>query len=169
MGRLHIVAVVTSFITVIPLCLLAQNSPQDYLEAHNIARAEVGVNPLLWDNELESQANTFLSKHVVDCLDRVSKSPHPMYGQNIWISRPSKSFTVTGAFAVAYWVAQKQNYDYISNTCIGGNPANCFAYTQVVSKSSTYVGCARAICYNGGTLVICYYHPPGNILGTRPY
>ncbi|XLR56038.1 hypothetical protein HN51_010361 [Arachis hypogaea] len=166
MGRLHIVAVVTSFITVIPLCLLAQNSPQDYLEAHNIARAEVGVNPLLWDNELESQANTFLSKHIVDCLDRVSISPHPMYGQNI-LSSPSKSFT--GAFAVAYWVAKKQNYDYRSNTCIGGNPAKCVTYTQVVSKSSTYVGCARANCLNGGTLVICYYHPPGNILGTRPY
>ncbi|XP_015952706.1 pathogenesis-related protein 1B [Arachis duranensis] len=165
MGRLHIVAVVTSFITVIPLCLLAQNSPQDYLEVHNIARAEVGVNPLLWDNELASQANTFLSKHIVDCLDRVSISPHPMYGQNS-LSSPSKSFT--GAFAVAWWVAQKQNYDYRSNTCIG-NPANCVTYTQVVSKSSTYVGCARANCLNGGTLVICYYHPPGNILGTRPY
>ncbi|XLU92738.1 hypothetical protein S245_007090 [Arachis hypogaea] len=166
MGRLHIVAVVTSFITVIPLCLLAQNSPQDYLEAHNIARAEAGVNPLLWDNELESQANTFLSKHIVDCLDRVSISPHPMYGQNI-LSGPSKS--LTGAFAVAKWVAQKQNYDYRSNTCIGGNPANCVAYTQVVSKSSTYVGCARANCLNGRTLVTCYYYPPGNILGQRPY
>ncbi|KAL7206286.1 hypothetical protein ACSBR2_019068 [Camellia fascicularis] len=34
----------------------AQNSQQDYLNAHNAARAQVGVGPMTWDNNVATYA-----------------------------------------------------------------------------------------------------------------
>ncbi|KAL6012840.1 hypothetical protein ACLOJK_003329 [Asimina triloba] len=34
----------------------AQNSPQDFLAAHNAARREVGVSALTWDANVEAYA-----------------------------------------------------------------------------------------------------------------
>ncbi|XLU48039.1 pathogenesis-related protein 1B-like [Arachis ipaensis] len=165
MGRLPILAVVTSFVNILPLCLLAQNSPQDYLKVHNAARAIVGVEPLLWDSELESYANKLLSRHTVDCL-RVEQIQYTLYGRN-FASYDSSFENFSGADAVASWVEQRQNYDYKSNSCIDGTPT-CLTYIQVVSKASTHLGCARVKCINGDTLVGCYYHP-APIAGQRPY
>ncbi|KAL1362073.1 hypothetical protein HN51_010360 [Arachis hypogaea] len=159
MRKLPILAVLTSFVSILPLCLLAQNSPQDYLRVHNDERTRVGVKPLVWDSVLESHANNFLSKHIEDCMRVRYIDPSP-FTRNMLTSGSTK--TLTGEDAVAWWVAQKQNYDYESNSCIDGT-LRCLTYTQVVSKASIYLGCARVECNNnGGTIVMCYYDPPGN-------
>ncbi|RYQ82257.1 hypothetical protein Ahy_B10g100855 [Arachis hypogaea] len=95
----------------------AQNSPKDYLKAHNDARAEIGVKPLKWDSQLASHAHKFVKKHIFDC----EKGIHDMtiiagnkYGQNIAYN----SGSVSGADAVNEWLKQKTNYDYKSNSCI---------------------------------------------------
>ncbi|MED6114136.1 hypothetical protein PIB30_077398 [Stylosanthes scabra] len=158
MERLQILAVIiVSFTSIFPVCLLAQNSPQDYLKIHNDARAAVGVKPLLWDQRLESYAIVFMRKHIEDCLE--GEDIHPTgYSQNIAHTRTSE-YLLTGADAVKSWVAQKRFYDYKTNSCITGNPGDCINYIAVVSKESTYLGCSRAICNNGCTLVTCYYAP----------
>ncbi|MED6197580.1 hypothetical protein PIB30_057804 [Stylosanthes scabra] len=164
MVRLHIQSMLTSFISILPLCLLAQNFPQDYLRIHNDARAMVGVPPLLWDSKLESYANSFVMEHVADCAKGKDIEDDDNYSRNIAINSTPKDFT--GADAVELWVSLKPFYDYESNSCIGGMP--CFLYTQVVSRASIYLGCATIKCQNGGTLVTCYYDPPGSVF-RRPY
>ncbi|MED6217551.1 hypothetical protein PIB30_018761 [Stylosanthes scabra] len=158
---------IINFVNVVPLLLLAQNSPKDYLKAHNNARAEVGVKPLNWDPQLELHARLFVEKYMADCKKAfLDASLANKYGQNSAYSAPPQS----GAEAVARWVKHKHNYDYKSNSCIDGT-LNCLCYTQVVWNSTNLLGCASVECQNyEATLATCLYYPPqGKIPNQRPY
>ncbi|KAJ9705385.1 hypothetical protein PVL29_003437 [Vitis rotundifolia] len=128
------------FVTSLAHICCAQNSPQDYLNAHNTARAQVGVGPMSWDNTLAA------------------------YAQNYNLAWGSPS--LTGTDAVNMWVGEKSNYDHNSNSCVGGQ---CGHYTQVVWSKSVRLGCARVQCNKGGWFVTCNYDPRGNYIGQRPY
>ncbi|XWS33704.1 hypothetical protein CRYUN_Cryun22dG0106100 [Craigia yunnanensis] len=45
----------------------------------------------------------------------------------------------------------------------------CGVYKQVVWKNSSDLGCAQATCKDQISLSICFYNPPGNFVGERPY
>ncbi|CAI0443865.1 unnamed protein product [Linum tenue] len=140
----------------------AQDSPQDYVDAHNAARSAVGVGPVSWDARLASYAQSYADQRAAaDC--RLVHSGGP-YGENLAWS----SGELSGADAVAMWVGERADYDYNSNGCAPGK--QCGHYTQVVWRSSTGIGCAKANCSGGrGTFVICSYNPPGNYVGQKPY
>ncbi|KAK4739871.1 hypothetical protein R3W88_003568 [Solanum pinnatisectum] len=42
----------------------AQNTPQDYLNAHNEARRQVGVGPMTWDNGLATFAQNYANQRA---------------------------------------------------------------------------------------------------------
>ena len=137
----------------------AQDSKEDYLTAHNAARAEVGVPPLTWNDTVASYAQNYANKRIGDCNLVHSGGP---YGENIaWGSGDLK-----GTDAVNMWVGEKPNYDYNSNSCVGGE---CLHYTQVVWRNSVRLGCAKVRCNNGGTFIGCNYDPRGNYVGEKPY
>ncbi|CAM8888824.1 hypothetical protein QQ045_026491 [Rhodiola kirilowii] len=135
------------------------DSPQDFLEGHNAARAEVGVPPLTWNDEVAMYAQQYADQRISDCAMMHSSGP---YGENIAMS--------TGEFAVKdaveMWIGEKPNYDLVSGSCVGGE---CLHYTQVVWSGSTSLGCAKVRCDNGGTFITCNYNPPGNYEGQRPF
>ncbi|KAJ6791409.1 pathogenesis-related protein PRB1-3-like [Iris pallida] len=151
------------FVTTLTLIQLAyaQNSPQDFVNAHNSARKSVGVGPVSWDAKLEAYAKKYAHQRVADCKMVHSKGP---YGENLFkgYGKP-----YSAAYAVKQWVAEKQYYDYSSNTCASGKV--CGHYTQVVWAKSVAIGCARVTCNNGYIYIICSYNPPGNYIGQRPY
>ncbi|XP_047983506.1 basic form of pathogenesis-related protein 1-like [Salvia hispanica] len=135
------------------------NSPHDFLEAHNRARAEVGVAPLAWNETVAGYALRYAYKRYGDCEMEHSMGP---YGENLaegW-------GRLSAVDAVGMWVSEKSCYDHSSNSCVGGE---CLHYTQVVWRDSTHLGCARRQCRNGWLFVICSYDPPGNYIGQRPY
>ncbi|KAK6945914.1 CAP domain [Dillenia turbinata] len=136
----------------------AQNSPQDYLNPHNAARAAVGVAPLTWDDKLAAYALNYANQRK-DCAMKHSDGP---YGENI----AAGSGDFSGARASQLWIDEKPHYDYASNSCVGGP---CGHYTQVVWRNSHRIGCARVQCNNGWWFVSCNYDPPGNYVGERPY
>ncbi|KAL0454320.1 UNVERIFIED_CONTAM: Pathogenesis-related leaf protein 4 [Sesamum latifolium] len=138
----------------------AQNSPQDYLAAHNAARAQVGVGPIAWDENVAAFARNYVNQRLGDC--NLVHSTNRPYGENL--AKGSGEFT--GRAAVELWVREKPFYDYASNSCVGGE---CGHYTQVVWRNSVRVGCARARCNNGWWFISCNYDPPGNYVGQRPY
>jgi pathogenesis-related protein 1 len=73
------------------------------------------------------------------------------YGENLAWS--SADLTVTAA--VNMWVGEKPNYNYNSNSCVGGE---CLHYTQVVWRNSVRLGCAKVKCNNGrSTIISCNY------------
>ena len=137
----------------------AQNSPADYVNAHNAARAQVGVGPMTWDANLAAFAQNYANQRKGDC--RLVHSGGA-FGENLAWS----SGDLSGTAAVNMWVAEKPSYNYNSNSCVGGV---CGHYTQVVWRNSARLGCAKVRCNNGGTFIGCNYDPRGNINGQRPY
>ncbi|XP_024979355.1 pathogenesis-related protein PR-1 type-like [Cynara cardunculus var. scolymus] len=140
----------------------AQNSPQDYVDAHNRARAQVGVGPMTWDSRVASFAQNYANQRQGDC--QLIHSQNRPYGENL---AGGSGFELTGVGAVNLWVGEKADYDYNSNTCAPGKV--CGHYTQVVWRKSVRLGCARVKCNNGAWFVTCNYDPPGNYVGEKPY
>ena len=153
-----------AFFTLITLSLIlpsrAQDNPQDYLDAHNAARAAVGVGPLTWDNTVQAYAQAYASQRAGDCNLVLSGGP---YGEILQWS----SADLSGTDAVKMWVDEKAYYDYNSNSCAAGQ--QCGHYTQVVWRNSARLGCAKVKCSTGGTFIGCNYDPPGNYVGQKPY
>ncbi|WOH04838.1 hypothetical protein DCAR_0624250 [Daucus carota subsp. sativus] len=139
----------------------AQNSNQDFLNAHNTARSQVGVGPMVWDAVVAQYALNYTNSRIGDCGLVHSGGP---YGENL--AKGSGSFT--GTAAVNLWVAEKADYNYATNTCASGKV--CGHYTQVVWRNSVRLGCARVLCSNGvWWFITCSYDPPGNYIGQKPY
>ncbi|XVE67403.1 hypothetical protein DITRI_Ditri08aG0157600 [Diplodiscus trichospermus] len=145
-------------LAVVYLCH-AQDSPQDYLNAHNAARARVNVGAMKWDANVANYARNYVNKLKGDCKLVHSGGP---YGENLAGSSADLSATA----AVNMWVAERPKYNYNSNSCVGGE---CRHYTQVVWRNSVRLGCAKVRCNNGGTIISCNYDPPGNYANQRPY
>ncbi|OIV91603.1 hypothetical protein TanjilG_09015 [Lupinus angustifolius] len=157
MRSLYLV-ITTIFFIMISTCL-AQNSPKDFLEVHNQARKEVGVGPLSWNKTLEAYAQNYANGRVKDCQMEHSNGP---YGENL-----AEGYgDMKGSDAVKFWLTEKPNYNYESNSCVNDE---CGHYTQIVWRNSVYLGCARVKCDNNWVFVICNYSPPGNYMGERPY
>ncbi|XP_072951630.1 pathogenesis-related protein 1-like [Typha angustifolia] len=116
-----------------------------------------------WDDTVAAYAQNFASQLAADCHLAHSGGP---YGENIYWSWG----VGTAADAVNYWVAEKQYYDYESNSCLAPPNESCYHYTQVVWAKSVQLGCATVTCSNGGgTIIVCDYNPPGNYNNERPY
>ncbi|XP_022158625.1 basic form of pathogenesis-related protein 1-like [Momordica charantia] len=145
-------------VTLAPLTM-AQNSHQDFVNAHNAARARVGVGPVSWNYTLAAYAQTYANKKIGTCELQHSYGP---YGENL-----SEGYgEMTAVEAVNFWVSEKKYYDHRSNRCVGDE---CRHYTQVVWRDTKHVGCARVKCHNNWIFVICNYDPPGNYQGQFPY
>ncbi|KAK1359144.1 Basic form of pathogenesis-related protein 1 [Heracleum sosnowskyi] len=139
----------------------AQNSNQDFLDAHNAARSLVGVGPMTWDANVAEYASNYTKTRTVNCSLIHSSGP---YGKNL--AKGTGSFS--GTAAVNMWVAEKSDYTYATNTCAANKV--CGHYTQVVWKNSIRLGCARVLCANGlWWFITCSYDPPGNYIGQKPY
>lgn len=138
---------------------------QAYLDAHNQARAEVGVQPLKWCGKLANATSLLVryqrDKQACNFANLISGK----YGWNqLWVS----GSPVTPPQAVESWVAEKKYYNYANNSCPPDR--RCGAYTQVVWKKSLELGCAQASCAkDSSSLTICFYNPPGNVIGEKPY
>ncbi|KFK28335.1 hypothetical protein AALP_AA8G502600 [Arabis alpina] len=138
-----------------------------FTEAHNKARSMVGVSPLVWNQTLETAARWMAryQREEKKC-EFASLNPNPgKYGANqLW----AKGLAVTPSLAVETWVKEKAFYDYKSNTCAPKHM--CGVYKQVVWRDSKDLGCAQVTCAEESTvLTICFYNPPGNVIGQKPY
>ncbi|GMN55437.1 hypothetical protein TIFTF001_024553 [Ficus carica] len=130
---------------------------QDFLNAHNSARAEVGVGPMTWESQIAAFSLQYLNTHISDCNMVHSVS---QYGENLAWS----SGKLSGSDAVRMWVDEKADYDYNSNSCAPGKV--CRQYTQVVWRNLVRLGCAKVRCNSGGgTWLVATMLPGATILG----
>jgi len=142
----------------------AQDSPADYVKAHNKARSaitSVKIPNIVWDNDIAAFAQNYANQRK-DCKS-IPSNNGGRYGENIAVSTGYKS----GTEAVKLWVDEEPYFNHYANSCIDGH--ECHYYTQVVWKKSLRLGCGKVKCDNGGTFVTCNYYPPGNIPGQLPY
>ncbi|KAI8565802.1 hypothetical protein RHMOL_Rhmol03G0289800 [Rhododendron molle] len=134
----------------------------NFLAPQNAARTVLGLQPLVWDGRLAHYAQWYANQRRGDCLLKHSGGP---YGENIFWGGGNGWTPVQAANA---WVSERPWYNYGSNSCAGGQ--QCGHYTQIVWRTTTRIGCARVVCFDGkGVFMTCNYGPPGNYIGQRPY
>ena len=100
-----------------------QDSPQDYVNAHDVARSRVGIQAVAWDETVAAFAQDYANQRKFDC-QLIHYGGGSRYGENIAWS----SGDLSGSAAIGLWVGEKPNCDYSFNSCVGGQ---CLHYTQV--------------------------------------
>ncbi|MER6365310.1 CAP family protein [Kitasatospora sp. NPDC001527] len=135
----------------------------DCLRAHNEYRARHGVPALALDPAAQEYARSRAAR--LSTFERLSGGHaglDPAYGENqSWFASTAPDRAGCRR-AVDAWYAQAGAYDYTRP----GFSAATGLFTQMVWKSSTRLGCARA--HGRGdtwyeTYVVCDYGPPGNV------
>jgi Cysteine-rich secretory protein family len=135
------------------------------IAAHNQARSEYGVAPLVWDEGLARDARTYAR-----FLARTAKFEHDpqrgrrsRQGENLWMgTRTAYSY----AQMIGHLVGERRFYQPgrfpdVSRT---GEWSHVAHYTQIIWPTSQQVGCATASNRSDDYLV-CRYFPAGNIVG----
>lgn len=142
-----------------------QATAREFLEAHNQARASVGVQPLKWNEQIGNTTNNLVRYQRNKMACQFANLTGGKYGANQLMGL---GMEVTPRMAVEEWVKQKQFYNHSDNSCAPNH--RCGVYTQVVWRKSLEVGCAQAACVKEqASLTICFYYPPGNYAGESPY
>ena len=146
-----------------------------FLKAHNEVRKLYGVDPLLWDQNLathaQSWANELKSKHNCGLYHRQSagRGEGKMVGENLASYSTSKklaksAFASSPDFSTIAWAKECNNYSYSSNSCASGK--QCGHLTQVIWQKTKKVGCGVAVCQGASSRTevwVCNYDPPGNM------
>lgn len=131
------------------------------LSAHNAARSQVGVQALVWSDEVAAIARRWAGELAANGCG-LQHNPAKPYGENLYWTSAAKN----GTEVTAAWTAESSDYDAKNHTCAEGQV--CGHYTQVVWGNTTKLGCGMATC--GSTQVwVCNYDPPGNYLGQNPF
>lgn len=127
---------------------------------HNQIRADVGVQPLMWDDELAVEAKQYADylQNSLGCS--LVHSGKQGQGENLaWASSG-----MTMLWASEMWYGEKEKY-IVGSVITADNYQEIGHYTQQVWKSTEKLGCGISDC----GAVVCRYTPPGNFLGQAPY
>lgn len=135
---------------------LTQAEIDDLVTAHNKARAEQGLSPVVWDCMLANLAQNWAARGVFEHRQGSG------YGENIFVSSSPRE--PVGS-VVRLWLGEKVNWTNNTGVCAPGKICN--HYTQVMWKKTTLIGCGvnRSAPGNWKTLVVCNYSPAGNTGG----
>ena len=101
----------------------AQTSPQDFVDPHNAARADVGVGPVSWDDTVAAYAQGYAEQRRGDCQLVHSGG---QYGENIFWGSAGADWSA--ADAVNSWGCRRS-----SSTTMAATPARrvrCAATTH---------------------------------------
>jgi len=139
------------------------------LTAHNAARADVGVAPLVWSDTLFASARGY-----AETLARSARFEHAdqpqgpgREGENLWTG--TRDAYAYGEM-IGHWVAEKRDFVNRATPAFSttGKWSDVAHYTQIVWRGTTTVGCATASNARDDYLV-CRYAPAGNVVGQRAF
>lgn len=134
---------------------------QEYVNAHNMIRASMGMPPLAWNATLAAAANDWAEKSRRNCSYRDhSKSP---YGENIYYMN-YREFSPKDV--VQTWFDENAKYDGARKKCNcypERDGCECGHFLNVVWKTTQRVGCSSAVYCDDqkGVFIVCEYDPPG--------
>jgi uncharacterized protein YkwD len=142
---------------------------QAALEAHNRARAALGLAPLRWSPALVASARAYAEE--LARTRRFEHAPHPPgqapQGENLWTG-------TRGAYRYdemfGHWLAEQRYYRAAPTPdfSTSGDYRDVAHYTQIVWRASTEIGCAMA-SNDRDDYLVCRYLPGGNVVGQMAY
>ena len=139
---------------------------RDWLDAHNLARDDVGLPPLVWSDRLARDAAGW-ARHLArnNLYDHAPQDVRKGQGENLW--RGPKGYW-TAWEKVGFFLEEKRhfrpgNFPDVSRT---GRWSDVAHYTQIIWPQTREVGCAVAHTASDEVLV-CRYWPAGNVWGHR--
>jgi pathogenesis-related protein 1 len=140
---------------------------QQMVALHNTIRAQVGVGPVRWSEEVAAFAQQW-ADHLASSRCGMEHRPRSgkwqqQYGENLFIGTASHYGT---SDAVMAWAGEKTKYH--GGPLQSSRWADAGHYTQMVWRDTLRIGCATAVC-KGMLIVVCNYDPRGNYLGQSPY
>lgn len=153
----------------------------EMLASHNQARSEVNVPDMKWSENLTKTAQSYANKLAKNGCGLVHSGTRGI-GENLYWASPStqiitspngnkrktvKPQNIAASTVAKAWADEKQDYDAKTNSCTIGKV--CGHYTQLIWKSTTQVGCAKAMCPDSAQIWVCHYAPSGNYIGQKPY
>ncbi len=138
------------------------------LDAHNRARAAVGVPALSWNADLAEEAASW-ARHLAEIgeMRHSDNAARPGQGENL-------ATGTAGYFGldalVGFWSDEGRLYrpGVFPNVSRTGSWHDIGHYSQMVWRETTEVGCGLA---SGGGMdyLVCRYSPPGNVIGQQAY
>lgn len=140
---------------------LSADEVKTLLTLHNQARTEVGVSGLSWSTDAAAYIQNWVDQLAATSCNLQHRQPN-QYGENLFMG--SMGYGVSDA--VKAWDSEKKAYN--GAPISPSNFSGVGHYTQMVWRSTTKVGCAKASC-NGMVIIGCNYDPPGNMIGQKPY
>ncbi len=147
---------------------LNKKEAQEALDFHNKVRKDVGVQSLLWSSELSAFAQLWANKLAAEGCKLEHRPANgkwaQLYGENIYFGT-AKGLTASNASKA--WYAEIKDFDGDKLTM--KNFLKVAHYTQMVWRTTTKIGMAKAVCPSGATIIVANYSPLGNYMGKKPY
>jgi hypothetical protein len=142
------------------------NLAQRLLSAHNRERSEIGVPPLVWDEDLAAAAAAYAP--VLARSGGLAHAPASIrqgQGENLWMGTRA-AFSLEQM--VRDWASEKSLFrpGIFPNVSRSGNWGDVGHYTQIVWRQTSRVGCAVHQS-PASDFLVCRYSPPGNVTGQR--
>jgi pathogenesis-related protein 1 len=132
----------------------AVTKPPNYIGAWS------AIPPLNWSDTLATSAQSWANGLRDQYHCELARNETTPYGELLAYGSVGYGFPQ----AVVQWSEEKATYTY--NAAYQGEAGT---YLQLVWRASTQVGCATAACDTGWHVYVCYFDPPGNVLGAAPY
>lgn len=135
----------------------------EFMKLHNDARAEVGVPPLVWDDQIAAYAQEWAD--TIAARDAMEHRPNGKYGENLAGYLPQ--YGERPVHGAKMWYDEIK--DYRGEKIEGQNYQKFGHYTQMVWRKSTRVGFGVAMTPKGMVMLCANYAEAGNMTGEHPY
>ena len=178
--------------------ILSEAQKDAFLNAHNAARDEVGLEPLAWSDDIARYSLSWIIENHQSYLEAARGQKLPIlkhrprgdvpfrqkYGENLASWSGPESTNIDPSRAVSLWLREKPDFDKLNalqtyvvgdeagKTDDKGVPIMVGHYTQIVWTNTTHIGAAMfSVNLKGKSIVVlvCNYAPPGNRLGKSPF
>lgn len=140
------------------------------LDRHNGERLRIGVAPLVWNRRLAEDAARWAQRLAASgTFDHAARGsataaePYRDAGENLWAG-------TRGAYApeemVDSWIAERAYFraGRFPQVVTAGDWSAVGHYTQLIWPATREVGCA-IVAATREDILVCRYHPAGNVMG----